>query len=451
MSALPANVDNLYSEATERAVLAACIADGRRVIDVRDIVTPEDFFLQRHRNIAAAMYAVQERHQVVDMMTIANELKKRGQLDDIGGGAYLNQLLGAAVNISGVEDHARVVATYAKRLRLVQTADKMRRDALDLAIDIESLRGRMETAVTSLDEKTLEAEPVGMEIGIRDYFQKIQATRGLPPGVSGLATGYKDFDQVLDGLRGLAIVAGRPAMGKTALALSIALNVSRHAPVYIASMEMSRDEIYARMYAAECDINPVQQRRGLRVGGMNDDQWLRFKEASGILSRYPIYIDDVDICSPSWVTRRVERMTRRGKKPALIILDYLQLMESGDKHKVREQEISAIARGLKRASKRLGIPVLALAQINRMVEGRSEKRPVMSDLRESGEIEQAADTVTFIYRDVVYNENTEFPNRADLIIAKNRHGASGTVTLHFDASRTKFSDAKTETIDLGML
>jgi replicative DNA helicase len=450
MSAL-SSADKLYSEATERAVLAACIADGRRVIDVRDIVAPDDFYLLRHRHILDAMFSLQARDSAVDMMTIADELKRRGLLDEIGGGAYLNQLLGAAVNVSGVEDHARVVANYAKRLRLVQAAAKMQKDALDLELDMEMLRGRIETTVTDLDDKTIESEPVGMEAGIRDYFQKVQATRGMLAGVSGLATGYKAFDELLDGLRGLAIVAGRPAMGKSAFALGVALNVSKCAPVYIASMEMSRDEIYARIYASECDIDPASQRRGLREGGMNMAQWERFKEATGTLSHYPIYIDDIDICSPAWVVRRVERMIRRGKRPSLIILDYLQLMESGDKNKVREQEISAIARGLKRATKRLKIPILALAQINRMVEGRAEKRPVMSDLRESGEIEQAADTVTFIYRDVVYNEMTEFPNRADLIIAKNRHGASGTVSLHFDASRTKFSDAKTQTIDLGRL
>lgn len=441
----------LYSEANERAVLAAILADGRRVIDVRDILQPDDMFMSRARTVLDAMYAVNARHQTVDMMTVGDELKRRGQLDDIGGGAFLNQLLGAAVNVSGVEDHARLVANYAKRRKLAQLADKFKAAALDLNTDIEAVRSRVETAVTVLDESALEAEPVPMSEGIPDYFKRISATRGMPAGVSGLATGYGDLDEILDGLRGLAILAGRPAMGKTALAMGMALNVSLHRPVYFASMEMSRDEIYARFYASECDISPILQRRGLRVGGMNDMQWQTFKEASGSLARYPIYIDDIDTCTPSWVVRRVERMIRRGKKPGLIVLDYLQLMEADGKLKSREQEVSAIARGLKRASKKLGIPVLALAQINRNTEARQNKRPLPSDLRESGELEQAADTVMFIYRDVVYNPETPMPNDAELIVGKNRHGASGMVHLHFDASRTKFSNATVERVDLGRL
>lgn len=443
--------NNLYSEANERAVLAACLADGRRVIDVRDILQSGDLYGLRHRYVLEAMYAVNARHQTVDMMTVGDELKRRGQLEDVGGGAFLNQLLGAAVNISGVEDHARLVANYAKRRKLAELADKFKASALDLNMDIEAVRSRVETAVTVLDESELNPEPVSMQEGIPDYFKRIAATRGMPAGVSGLATGFSDLDEALDGMRGLIILAGRPAMGKTALALSMALNVSLHAAVYLASMEMSRDEIYARFYASECDINPTLQRRGLRMGGMTDMQWQTFKDASGSLARYPIYIDDIDTCTPSWVVRRVERMTRRGKKPGLIILDYLQLMEADGHQKSREQEVSAIARGLKRASKKLGIPVLALAQINRNPEARQNKRPVPSDLRESGELEQAADTVIFIYRDVVYNEESPFPNDAEIIIGKGRHNARGVVNLHFDAARTKFSNAVVEKIDLRSL
>lgn len=441
----------LYSEANERAVLAAILADGRRVIDVRDILQPDDMYMSRARMVLEAMYAVNARHQTVDMMTVGDELKRRGQLDDVGGGAFLNQLLGAAVNVSGVEDHARLVANYAKRRKLAQLADKFKAAALDLNTDIEAVRSRVETAVTVLDEATVDPEPVGMAEGIPDYFKRIAATRGLPAGVSGLPTGYTDLDEALDGMRGLVILAGRPAMGKTALALGMALNVSLRTPVYLASMEMSRDEIYARFYASECDINPTLQRRGLRMGGMTDVQWQVFKNASGSLARYPVYIDDIDTCTPSWVVRRVERMARRGKKPGLIILDYLQLMESDGNQRSREQEVSSIARGLKRASKKLGIPVLALAQINRNPEARQNKRPVPSDLRESGEIEQAADTVLFIYRDVVYNEDTPFPNEAEIIIGKGRHNAKGVVKLHFDAERTKFSNAAIERVDLGRL
>lgn len=445
------NPQSLYSESTERAVLAALLADGRRVADVRDLVQPTDLFTRRHYMILDALYTLQERGGVVDMITLGQELKRRQQLEDIGGSMYLSELLSSAVNVSGVEEHARLVADYARRRRFGEMAQKVIADVGNLKITTDDLLNRIEASVRDIMLKAPEEEPLDMVKGVGAYFDRIEATLGLPEGVAGLATGFKDYDEVMDGLRGLSILAARPGMGKSAFAANVALNVAQRVPVYFISMEMNADEIYARFFAITDDLSTYKQRRGLRPGGLSQDEWARFVKASGKLAQYPIFIDAIDTCKPSWIQRRIERMRNRGKMPGLVIVDYLQLMEHDGKANTRENEVSRIARGLKRVSQSTGLPIMALSQLNRGLENRQNKRPNLADLRESGEIEQAGDTVTFLYRDVEYNPDTLNPNDCELIIEKNRHGAKGTVHLYFDLARTMFKNAIVTPVNLQVI
>jgi len=441
----------IFSESAERAVLGAILADRFYVDDVRDVVQPRDFYLHRHQYILEAIYALRDRNVVVDLITVNQELKRMGRFDDVGGSTYLAELLGAAINISAARTHAQVVADYGLRRRLGEMAFKLMRDIENPKILTDDLRDRAEKAVRELAVSGADEEPLGMVQGVGSYFDRVEATAGLPEGVAGLATGFTDYDKLTDGLRGLAILAGRPGMGKSALAANIALHVARTKPVYFLSMEMDADEIYARFFAIAGDIDTTAQRRGLRPGGMNAKQWARFVKTTGELSKYPIFLDARGTVKLPWLHRRVERLMRRHADLGLVVVDYLQLMVSESKNSNRQEEVSQIARGLKNLSMDLGVPVLALAQLSRAPEMRANKRPTPADLRESGEIEQAADSVTFIYRDAVYHPETLMFNSAELIVAKQRAGATGTVTLYFDASRTLFKNAVSRQVDLNRL
>lgn len=775
----------IFSESAERAVLGAILVDRHYADDVRDLLRPEDFYLLRHKYILEAVYGLRDHDQIVDLITVNQELKRMGKFDDAGGSNYLAELLGAAINISGVKAHAQLVADYALRRRIGEMAARLMRDIENPKIATEDLRDRVESGARDLAAGTIEDEPLDMVKGVGGYFDRVEATAGLPGGVAGLATGFVDYDEKTDGLRGLMILAGRPGMGKclgrgtqvmlingetkavediqpkdvlmgpdgkprhitalsqgygmlyrvtptkgmayvvnenhvlslkmsmnagyykkgevvnlsvldylaksgkfkakakgwraqlnfceravplppylfgvwlgdgvsakpgvttmeaeivheieayatenglsirqewngskarsyyvtggkghgknpmtqalialnvrgnkhipevyrlnsravrlevlagiidtdgylvsgcyevickseqlatdiewlarslgmaaykhcsvktirssgfagsywrlfisgdisqipvrlgrkraaarsmnkdvtkvgvrvecegegdyfgfevdgdhlfllgdftvthnSALAANIALNVAKTRPVYFLSMEMDADEIYARFFAIVGDIGTTAQRRGLRPGGMSAPQWSRFVKVTGELSKYPIFLDAKGTVKLPWLRRRVERLMRKQPDLGLVVVDYLQLMVSEGKNSNRQEEVSRIARGLKNLSMDTGVPVLALSQLNRAPEMRANKRPTPADLRESGELEQAADGVTFIYRDIVYYPDTLFPNSAELIIAKQRAGATGTVTLHFDASRTLFRNAVKGEIDL---
>lgn len=438
----------IFSESAERAVLGAILVDRHYADDVRDLLRPEDFYLLRHKYILEAVYGLRDHDHIVDLITVNQELKRMGKFDDAGGSNYLAELLGAAINISGVKAHAQVVADYALRRRIGEMAARLMRDIENPKIATEDLRDRVESGARDLAAGTIEDEPLDMVKGVGSYFDRVEATAGLPGGVAGLATGFVDYDEKTDGLRGLMILAGRPGMGKSALAANIALNVAKTRPVYFLSMEMDADEIYARFFAIVGDIGTTAQRRGLRPGGMSAPQWSRFVKVTGELSKYPIFLDAKGTVKLPWLRRRVERLMRKQPDLGLVVVDYLQLMVSEGKNSNRQEEVSRIARGLKNLSMDTGVPVLALSQLNRAPEMRANKRPTPADLRESGELEQAADGVTFIYRDIVYYPDTLFPNSAELIIAKQRAGATGTVTLHFDASRTLFRNAVKGEIDL---
>lgn len=444
----------LANEGAERALLGALIADARRIIDVRAILSASDMFFLRHGHILRAVYALHDAGgAAVDFVTVAHQLKADGHYDDVGGAVYLTELMSAAINPSAAEYYAKLIIESAARRRLLEVVDKIKAAAINPTSNLDILRADLESAISSYTTRD-QGDVEDMEMASALALERIRASALLPAGVSGLSTGFRDLDDVLDGLqpRTLNIVAARPGMGKSALAHIIALKVAmRGQAVYIASQEMTRGQVFDRLISIMTGLDGRLVRRGLRPGGMTADQHARYQQAAVALGKLPIYIDDVTNISTAFIEARVERIARRRQRPALIIEDYLQLMTPVRPEDTRQLAVSSIARGLKNLASILDIPILAAAQINREVENRADKRPQLSDLRESGEIEQAADVVMFIYRDVVYNEATPYPKRADVIVSKNRHDRVGVVTMGFDSDCTRFGSAAVQHIDLGAL
>lgn len=446
----------LWHEGAERALLGSLMSDTRRIIDVRGILAPNDMYLVRHEHILRTIYAQYDEvgSAACDIVSVGMALRKSGRYQDVGGVQYLTELMGAGGSPSAVEHYARDIIEASARRRLLTETQRIQVAALRPDANLDILRADLEAAIGTYTTRD-QGEAVDMELLAALTLERVKASSQLPAGVSGLSTGFGDLDDVLDGIqpRSLNIVAGRPGMGKTALALVIALKIAqRGEAVYIASLEMSRAQVTERLLSTLTGINAVSIRRGLRPGGMSADQYTQFQGALAALGQLHIYIDDVPAVNTAYIDARVERIARRKMRPSLIVVDYLQLMTAVDRVENRTLEVGSVARGLKNLAGSLDIPILAAAQINREVENRADKRPHLSDLRESGEIEQAADTVGFLYRDVVYNpETTQTPTLAEFNIEKNRHGALGRVHFAFDAACTRFSQASVKRVDWGAL
>lgn len=431
----------LYSEEVERAVLGGILHDPQYYVDVKALVGPDDYFLLRHTYIFEAFIRLAERGDDINLTSAADELRAQGRFDDIGGTLYLAQLLGSTPNVQATESFARKIADYAYRRRLTSVAMQIRSRAEDLKVDVPTLRADAERLVLDADANAQDNGVVslGEEFGL--YMDEMEATQYLPDGVSGLSVGFGDFDDVVDGLQpeSLNILAGRPGMGKSAFMMAAALNVARNGgKVYVWSGEMPKKQLRQRLMSMQSGIPGRALQRGLRPGGMSASMWSAFVKESGVMAKLPIYLDDIEDMTPALLKARCQRLARRIGGLDLIVVDYVQIMDSGLKTRNRVEEISHITRHLKKLAKIA--PVLAGAQLSRAVEQRQDKRPLLSDLRESGTLEQDGDTVTFLYRDSVYNDQSLTPNRADVIVAKNRHGATGTVYMHFDASVTRFAD-----------
>lgn len=442
----------LCSQEAEEAVIGGLLLDNRYVVDVLATVKSSDFFLLRLRWILDAIAALHERKVAIDIITVADELEARKKLADVGGTSYLAQIMSSAGNPANIETYARIVQDKAFRRRLLGAADKIKVLALETEKPLTSVRAGVEQALdeTSADEKDEDISTLHNLIS--EYYDVLEKSADVKDGVSGLASGLKDWDNLTDGMQpgSLNYVAGRPGMGKTSLLLAIALNVAQHGGrVYLWSGEMPKKQIRERLTSIHANITGTHLRRGLRPGGMTQEEWARFVNSAGELSKLPIYIDDQTAVTPSFIESRCTRLARRVGPLALIIVDYINLMESERKFENREKELTYISRKLKQMAG--NAPVLCASQLSRACENRADKRPMLPDLRDSGSLEQDADTVTFIYRDEVYNAETTAPNRAELIVAKNRHGSIGTASLYFEKLYTKFLNGAERSVDLSKL
>ncbi|MCC6616990.1 MAG: replicative DNA helicase [Anaerolineae bacterium] len=439
-----------YSQESEEAVIGAVLVNAESFITVSSFLAVEDFYILRHQFLWEAMQRISERNEPIDYLTVQEELRTMGRLNDIGGPAYITQLINTVPTSVHAEIYGRLVERAAIRRRMLIAADEIKALALDEDLAIEQVTTDAESRLFKVTERNVRRDVVNLREALGDYFDRIEHLMQYPNETIGLPTGFRDIDTMLGGLQrsDLLIFAGRPGMGKTSFLLSVTSNAAKlGGRIAIFSMEMGADQLVQRLISMETGINSQK----LRLGQLNQRDWNLFVQAVKRMDAFRIFIDDSPALTPLQLRTKCRRLVHEHGLD-LVVVDYLQLMNGGgnfDNNRV--QEISYISRSLKELARELNVPVFTAAQLSRAVEQRHDKRPQLSDLRESGSIEQDADIVMFLYRDVIYNEATEFPNRADILISKHRNGPTGTVSLHFENSLTKFTDAKTQTIDLGNL
>ena len=434
----PQNLD------AEQAVLGALMVDRELMPVVSEIVITADFYAPHHATIYDVLHALYERGEPVDKISVAEELRRRKLLDEVGGLDMLSQLLNAVPTSASAEFYAKVVAEKAILRSLITAGSRISTVGFEPTDDVELTLDRCEQMIFEIGRRQ-----TGGFVLVRDLlkptFEQIDKLYHQSGQVTGVPSGFARLDQFTAGFQPgeLVIVAARPSMGKTSLALNIAMHAAKVAAKSVAlfSLEMSNEQLVQRLLSAEAKIDAQR----LRSGSIRDEEWGEITRAMGVLAEVPIYIDDSASLTVGEVRSRSRRLLA-GTGLDLIVVDYLQLLHSSNARVTNRVEIiDEICRGLKALSKELKVPVIALAQLNRSPESRNDKRPMLSDLRESGGIEQEADVVAFIYRDEYYNPPTpENENIAEIIIAKQRNGPTGTVTLRFDKRHTSFSDIDLE-------
>ena len=425
-----------HSEESERAVLGGVLLDPGRFPTLSARLGPDDFFAERNRILFQAMLDVQAGEAEIDLRTLQAHLEQQKNLDKVGGVAYLASLDVELPDLGRLENYVEIVKERSVRRRLINACGEITRNCLDGGLVAQEALGRAEQAILGLGEEAVQRGFVRLSHIFHETIADLEERPAS--GFIGLPTGYTDLDAMTRGLNpaNLLIIAGRPGMGKTSLALNIAQHVAirEDAAVGIFSLEMSQQELALRVISTEADV-PFGK---LRAGHLSQAQWNRVVKNVRSISNAPLFIDDSANPSLLEIASKARRLkAEHGLK--LLIVDYLQLMQAGGRYENRNLEISAITRGLKQLAKELDIPVMALSQLSRQPERRgSDHRPQLADLRESGSIEQDADLVAFIYRDEVYDSETEDQGIAELIIAKHRNGATGTIRLVFLGETTKF-------------
>jgi len=427
----------------EQAVLGGLLVDTRRWDEVADIVRGEDFYLRQHREIFSAIRALQEGGQPVDIVTTSEWLKNQGTLEPAGGLAYLGELANRTPGTTNVVAYAKIVRERSVLRALLDAAAEISEKAYQPeGLDTEALIDFAERTVFGISDNDRRALSGFQSIQglLTQAVDRIEELYQSGAGITGVSTGFKDLDNLTSGLQDadLVVIAGRPSMGKTSLAMNLAENaaVGSKLPVAVFSMEMPGQQLAMRMLSSLGRINAHR----VRTGQLTQDDWPRLTSAMGLLDEAPIFVDDTPALTPSELRSRVRRLTREHGKLGLVIVDYLKLMQTGESSENRAVEVANITRALKVIAKEARVPVAVLSQLNRGLEQRPNKRPIMSDLRESGAIEQDADLILFIYRDEVYNEDSPEKGTAEIIVAKQRNGPTGTVRLTFLGEYTRFEN-----------
>lgn len=429
----PQNLD------AEKSLLGAVLIDEETLADISEHVTTKDFYEKRHGIIYGGMMRLYEKHKPVDLLTLTDELKRKKELDVIGGSAYLTELTNYVPTSAHAEAYAELVAQKAVRRRLIKASGEISELGYNEETTTQELLEKAEAELFSVSDQSLKQDLVSIETILTESFDRMEELHRNKGALRGVRTGYRDLDTMTAGLQrsDLIILAARPAMGKTTLVTNLAYNVATVAkqPVLFFSLEMSKEQLVDRMLADASGVDGWN----IRTGNLSDDDFSKLSEAMGEMAEAPIFIDD----TPGMTVLEMRTKARRAmhEQPlGLIIIDYLQLMQgSGRDGGNRVQEVSEISRGLKLIARELNVPVIALSQLSRSVESRSPQIPQLADLRESGSIEQDADIVMFIYREAYYSPETERENITDLIIAKHRNGPTGKVELYFDPKRLRFT------------
>ena len=431
----------------EQAVLGALMIDNESLSDTIDSLQSEYFYAPKHQRIFEAIVNLFNNTQPVDILTVSEELKRLESFEDVGGLAYISELTNNVASSSNTEFHARIIAEKFIKRSLINISRKISTDAFDDAVDIFDLLNNAEAELFTVTEGTLRKSYDKMSSLIKGALENIEILRSKEDGLSGVPSGFTNLDRVTSGWQksDLVICAARPGMGKTALALSMARNIAvdHDTPIGFFSLEMSSEQLVNRLIASEAELGASK----LRKGDLADHEMVQLHEKIKHLSEAPIFIDDTPGLTVFELRAKARRLVKN-HGVGIIMIDYLQLMHAGGNPGNREQEISTISRSLKGIAKELQIPVIALSQVNRGVENRTgvgSKRPMLSDLRESGAIEQDADIVTFIYRPEYYkiyewDNGDDSRGQGELIIAKHRNGSLKNVRLKFTGEFAKFSD-----------
>lgn len=434
---IPQNIE------AEEAVLGALLIDAEAIFRVLSFLRAEHFYLQKHRWIYEAILGLHEQREPVDFLTLTAALERQEQLQAIGGSAYILQLISAVPSAINIESYAHMVEQASVRRRLLEVASEIAKLAYDEEKGIGEVVDQSERALFAVSQQRVarDLRPVQEVVGTyRDYLYNLYAHRGE---LMGVTSGFRDLDRLLGGFQrsDLIVLAARPGVGKTSLLLTMALKAAERGKlVAIFSLEMSAEQLVQRMISS---LSRVDAQR-LRIGNLQDEDLPKIEDAIGHLADLPIYIDDTPALTPLQLRTKCRRLhSEHGLDMAYV--DYLQLMTADTRTENRVQEVSYLSRMLKALARELDTPILTASQLSRAVEQRQDRRPVLSDLRESGSIEQDADVVMFIYRDDMYHPETQQLNIAEIMVAKHRSGPLGTVQLYFNRNLTQFADATTLT------
>lgn len=449
-------MDNVVSQQiphdseAEKAVLGAVFLDPEAIIDVSDVLQPDDFYEHANRIVFQAMLNISDREEVIDPVTLQDELKKNNQVDDIGGIAYVTELSMATPTAAHVTYYAKIVKRKAILRNLISTSQRIIQNAIEGSDDVTDILDDAESQIMGVSQDNASGGFKSIHDVLNTAMEEINSIPDDGNMVTGLPSGFSELDKMTTGFHDdeLIILAARPGVGKTAFALNVAqfVGLKTDKTVAMFSLEMGAEQLVQRMLASEGLIDSQH----LRTGQLTDEEWRKLVVAAGSLDNTSIYIDDTPGIKMSEIRAKARRLAKEKGNLGLIVIDYLQLIE-GPRSESRQQEVSAISRQLKKLAKELHIPVIALSQLSRSVEQRQDKRPVLSDIRESGSIEQDADIVAFLYRDDYYRderdeddegevEAEEDNGEVEVIIEKNRSGTRGTVKLMFSKPYNRFSN-----------
>ena len=429
----PQNLD------AEKSLLGAILIDEEVLADVSEAVKPRDFYDKNHEMIYDGMLRLYEKHKPVDMLTLTDELKRKDHLSLVGGSAYLSELTNYVPTAAHAEAYADLVSQKAVRRRLIKASGDISEMGYDEDSDVQELLAKAESELFSVSDQSLKQDLTSISDILADSFDRMEELHRNKGAIRGIRTGYRDLDNMTAGLQrsDLIILAARPAMGKTTFVTNLAYNIAtiEKKPVLFFSLEMSKEQLLDRMLADAAGVDSWN----IRTGNLSDEDFDKISTAMGEMNEAPFFIDDKPGLTVLELRTKARRVAHE-QDLGLIVIDYLQLMQGSGRHDGnRVQEVSEISRGLKLVARELNVPVIALSQLSRSVESRQPPIPQLSDLRESGSIEQDADIVSFIYRPGYYEpDNPDVANITDLIIAKHRNGPTGKVELYFHPERLRF-------------
>jgi replicative DNA helicase len=427
----------------EQSVIGCMLLDKEVIPTITKILKPEDFYRQDHREIYEAVMDLFDKAEPVDLITVSEQLKVRGTFDNVGGLEYLTNLATSVLTISNAKHYAKIVEEKSILRKLIRTSSDIINMGYEASEEVSIVLDKAEKAIFDILQKRNSQGLLHIKEVLVDTFNRLEELYNQKGYITGIATGFTDLDYKTAGLQNsdLILVAARPAMGKTSFALNIAQYAAlyQNVPTAVFSLEMSKEQLTNRILCSEVMVDSQK----MRTGKLEDEDWKKIARALGPLSEAPIYIDDTPGATVMEIRAKCRKL-KLEKNLGLVVIDYLQLMQGRGRSENRQQEISEISRSLKILAKEINIPVITLSQLSRAPEARTDHRPMLSDLRESGAIEQDADLVIFLYRDDYYKPDSDKKNIAEVIIAKHRNGSTGTIELRWFGEYTKFTNLKKE-------